>query len=103
MARPARRLVVGDIIQFGEQGRVCFGGEFAARVADMKPGGEVELVFSLDGPVLDEALAAVGDMPLPPYIARRRPAGEVDRQAYQTIYAREDGAGCCADSWLSFD
>ncbi|MGO8485138.1 S-adenosylmethionine:tRNA ribosyltransferase-isomerase, partial [Rhizobium leguminosarum] len=53
--------------------------------------GEVTLLFDLSGPSLDEAIAAVGHIPLPPYIAAKRPEDERDRSDYQTIYAREEG------------
>jgi S-adenosylmethionine:tRNA ribosyltransferase-isomerase len=52
----------------------------------------VELAFDLAGADLDAAIASVGQMPLPPYIAGRRAAEEADRRDYQTIYAAHDGA-----------
>ncbi|MFM1816637.1 MAG: hypothetical protein RLZ98_3332 [Pseudomonadota bacterium] len=91
-ARPAKRLAVGDLVQFSENGRVCMAGDLSARVLEKLDAGEVVLAFSLSGAYLDEALAALGDMPLPPYIASRRPAGPGDRDTYQTIYAAKDGA-----------
>lgn len=90
-ARPAKRLRIGDVIEFEPEGRVCFAGSLSARVT-AKADGEVTLAFSLSDAYLDEAVSAIGDMPLPPYIARRRPAGTTDRGTYQTIYASEDGA-----------
>jgi S-adenosylmethionine:tRNA ribosyltransferase-isomerase len=63
-----------------------------ARVVD-KPGGDEPLTLALwngsGGPV-DAALAACGHVPLPPYI--RRPDEPGDRERYQTVYARHDGA-----------
>ena len=41
---------------------------------------------------LDAAVAASGVMPLPPYIARRRPADARDAQDYQTMFAVRDGS-----------
>ena len=38
--------------------------------------GEVTLAFAFHGPVLDQAIEERGDMPLPPYIAGKRPADE---------------------------
>jgi len=52
--------------------------------------------------VLDEAIAALGQMPLPPYIASRRPADEADRADYQTVYAREIGAVAAPTAGLHF-
>ena len=89
--KPAKRLKPGDRIVFGAEGRVCLLGRLEATVAE-KEGGEATLAFDFSGPVLDEALTSLGDMPLPPYIASRRPADEADRQDYQTVYARREGA-----------
>ncbi len=47
------------------------------------------LSFDLSGPALDDAIATVGHIPLPPYIASKRPEDAQDRKDYQTIYARE--------------
>ena len=42
-----------------------------------------------------------GEMPLPPYL--RRPAEEIDRERYQTVYAREPGAVAAPTAGLHFD
>ena len=60
------------------------------------------LRFELSGPALDEAIATLGAMPLPPYIASRRPADEKDRSDYQTIFAREEGAVAAPTAGLHF-
>jgi S-adenosylmethionine:tRNA ribosyltransferase-isomerase len=64
--------------------------------------GEVELSFSLHGPYLDEAIEALGDPPLPPYIASRREPVPEDAERYQTIYARHDGAVAAPTAGLHF-
>ena len=71
-ARPAKKLAAGDIIRFGEEGKVCFLGQLDATVEAKGEGGEVTLSFAFHGPVLDQAIAERGDMPLPPYIAGKR-------------------------------
>ena len=71
-ARPAKRLAAGDRIRFGHDGRVCLLGTLDATVTEIGEAGEVELSFSLHGAYLDEAIAALGDPPLPPYIAGKR-------------------------------
>jgi S-adenosylmethionine:tRNA ribosyltransferase-isomerase len=101
-ARPAKRLQVGDLIRFGTEGRVCLLGVLDATVTAKDNNGEVELAFNLHGSFLDQAIAELGDMPLPPYIAARRPLGEDDRRAYQTIYARRDGAVAVPTAGLHF-
>jgi len=52
----------------------------------------VLLRFAFTGAALDEAVARLGETPLPPYIATRRAADARDRADYQTVYARRDGA-----------
>src|SRR4029079_7431365 len=42
------------------------------------------------GDSVDEAIAREGHVPLPPYI--KRDDAEVDRERYQTVFARVDGA-----------
>lgn len=101
-ARPAKRLKSGDRIRFGSEGRVCLLGELDAAVTERGEDGEVELAFSLHGAYLDEAIAALGDMPLPPYIALKRAPEDDDRTSYQTIYARNEGAVAAPTAGLHF-
>ena len=72
--RPAKKLAAGDVVRFGEEGKVCFLGQLDATVEDKGEGGEVTLSFAFHGPVLDQAIAERGDMPLPPYIASQAQA-----------------------------
>jgi S-adenosylmethionine:tRNA ribosyltransferase-isomerase len=101
-ARPGKRLEAGDLIRFGEQGRVCLLGELDATVAAKGDRGEVELAFNLTGAVLDEAVEQLGEVPLPPYIVSRRPAVATDRQDYQTVYAAREGAVAAPTAGLHF-
>ncbi len=102
LARPARRLKSGDRIVFGDQANVCLLGGLAATVEARGEEGEVTLRFELSGPALDEAIAALGAMPLPPYIASRRPPDAQDCSDYQTIFAREEGAVAAPTAGLHF-
>ena len=103
LARGARKLAVGDRVRFGTQNdNACMIAGLDATVAEKGESGEVVLTFDLAGPALDEAIAAVGHTPLPPYIASRRPADAIDRRDYQTIYAREDGAVAAPTAGLHF-
>jgi S-adenosylmethionine:tRNA ribosyltransferase-isomerase len=102
LARPAKRLAVGDVMRFGSEGRVCFLEQLDATVEAKGEGGEVTLGFAFHGPVLDQALAERGDMPLPPYIAGRRAADEQDRTDYQTMFAREEGSVAAPTAGLHF-
>ena len=101
-ARPGKRIKPGDRIEFGHGGDACLLGSLAATVEDKGEGGEVTLRFDLAGPALDEAIMAVGHIPLPPYIAAKRPEDAQDREDYQTIYAREEGAVAAPTAGLHF-
>ena len=100
--KPARKLAAGDVVRFGEEGRVCFLGQLDATVEAKGEGGEVMLAFAFHGPVLDQAIDERGDMPLPPYIAARRPPDERDRTDYQTLFARHEGSVAAPTAGLHF-
>jgi S-adenosylmethionine:tRNA ribosyltransferase-isomerase len=100
--KPAKRLAAGDVIRFGDEGRVCFLGQLDATVEDKGEGGEVTLSFAFHGPVLDQAIEERGDMPLPPYIAARRTPDERDRADYQTMFAQMDGSVAAPTAGLHF-
>jgi len=100
--KPGKRLAVGDIVRFGGEGRVCFLEQLDATVEAKGEGGEVTLAFAFHGPVLDQAIAERGVMPLPPYIAARRAADDRDRADYQTVFARDEGAVAAPTAGLHF-
>ena len=102
LAKPGKRLAVGDVVRFGGEGRVCLLEQLDATIEAKGEGGEVTLAFAFDGAVLDQALAERGNMPLPPYIASRRPADERDRADYQTMFARQDGSVAAPTAGLHF-
>ncbi|MFG1479594.1 tRNA preQ1(34) S-adenosylmethionine ribosyltransferase-isomerase QueA [Xanthobacter sp. V4C-4] len=100
-AKPAKRLKAGDVIRFGQAGNACLLGTLDARV-EARRDGEVDLAFELSGPALDAALAEVGHMPIPPYIAARRAEDARDRTDYQTLFARVDGSVAAPTASLHF-
>jgi len=102
LVKPARKLKPGDVVRFGEEGRVCFLGQLDATVEAKGEAGEVTFGFAFHGPVLDQAIAERGEMPLPPYIASRRAPDESDRTDYQTMFAREEGAVAAPTAGLHF-
>jgi S-adenosylmethionine:tRNA ribosyltransferase-isomerase len=81
---------------------MCLAGQLTAEVREKGDAGEVTLAFDLSGAFLDEALHAVGHIPLPPYIASKRPEDARDREDYQTVYAREEGAVAAPTAGLHF-
>jgi S-adenosylmethionine:tRNA ribosyltransferase-isomerase len=102
LVKPGKRLAVGDVVRFGSEGRVCFLDQLDATVETKGEGGQIKLAFAFHGAVLDQALAERGDMPLPPYIASRRPADEEDRTDYQTMFARDEGSIAAPTAGLHF-
>lgn len=101
--RPGKRLAPGDRVSFGEtEDRACALGALDATVVEKGEGGEILLAFDLAGPALDEAIKARGAMPLPPYIAAKRPEDDQDQTDYQTIYAQADGSVAAPTAGLHF-
>ena len=94
LAKPLRKLREGETISFSS--------ELSADVEAIRD-GQVQLRFNLTGPDFDAALAQAGAMPLPPYIAAKRPADEQDKTDYQTVWARHSGAVAAPTASLHFD
>ncbi|MEC8631353.1 MAG: tRNA preQ1(34) S-adenosylmethionine ribosyltransferase-isomerase QueA [Pseudomonadota bacterium] len=94
LAKPLRKVLEGEEIVFSPDlsGTVTRKGET-----------DLDLAFNLSGDDFDAALAAAGAMPLPPYIAAKRPADEQDKDDYQTVFARHSGAVAAPTASLHFD
>lgn len=73
-----------------------------ATVTEKSEDGLVTLRFDCSGPVLDDAIRNVGVMPLPPYIAAKRPEDDRDRSDYQTVFAEHDGSVAAPTAGLHF-
>ena len=91
--RNARRVRIGDMIDFGE-------GVHASAV-ERDQAGAILLSFHGDDPV-EALLDRAGKMPLPPYIASKRPADADDDDDYQTMFAQEKGAVAAPTASLHF-
>jgi S-adenosylmethionine:tRNA ribosyltransferase-isomerase len=91
--RNAKRVREGDVIDFGH-GVTATAGE---RGLD----GSLLLTFAGDEPV-EILLGRAGHVPLPPYIAGRRPTDARDAEDYQTMFAREAGAVAAPTAALHF-
>ncbi|WP_330084824.1 tRNA preQ1(34) S-adenosylmethionine ribosyltransferase-isomerase QueA [Methylocystis iwaonis] len=107
LMRPAKKLVVGDEVRFFRHfvADAPLNDEAASLVAHVEAKGaegEITLSFALSGPALDAAIEALGEMPLPPYIAGKRAADERDETDYQTVFAREAGAVAAPTAGLHF-
>jgi S-adenosylmethionine:tRNA ribosyltransferase-isomerase len=102
LVKPAKKLVPGDRVRFGNEGRVCLLGHLDAEVEHKGDDGEVTLSFSFHGPMLDQAIADLGSPPLPPYIASKRAPDERDVGDYQTMFAVNEGAVAAPTAGLHF-
>jgi len=91
--RNARRVRIGD--------RIDFGAKVSAIAAERGEDGSILLDFEGDEPV-ELLLERAGRMPLPPYIAGKRPADARDLDDYQTMFAREKGAVAAPTAALHF-
>jgi S-adenosylmethionine:tRNA ribosyltransferase-isomerase len=91
--RNAKRVRDGD--------RIDFGAGVSAIAGEKGEDGSLLLTFEGEEPV-ERLLDRVGRMPLPPYIAGRRPADERDSEDYQTLFAREEGAVAAPTAALHF-
>ena len=94
LAKPLRKVNVGEVIRFSEQ--------LFANVA-AKTETDLTLASNQAGEAFDAALAEAGVMPLPPYIAAKRPADDQDRTDYQTVFARHAGAVAAPTASLHFE
>jgi S-adenosylmethionine:tRNA ribosyltransferase-isomerase len=91
--RNARRVKVGD--------HVDFGAGLTGIALERGDDGALRWRFIADGPI-ESAMARAGQMPLPPYIASKRPTDERDAADYQTLHAAKDGAVAAPTAGLHF-
>ena len=94
LVKPLRKVSIGEVIRFSDA--------FSATMLE-KENGQAVLEFNLTGADFDAALMDVGAMPLPPYIASRRPADAQDNHDYQTVFAKETGSVAAPTASLHFD
>ncbi|PWG18111.1 tRNA preQ1(34) S-adenosylmethionine ribosyltransferase-isomerase QueA [Salibaculum griseiflavum] len=94
LVKPLRKLKEGE--------EVVFSPDLSATM-EGREDGQARLRFNLTGEDFDAALEAAGQMPLPPYIAAKRPADAADKTDYQTIWAKETGAVAAPTASLHFE
>lgn len=93
LARPAKRLKIGKKVMFGEK--------LTAEILEKTEEGRCLVRFEANGN-FDEILDEVGKTPLPPYIKREKDAIDIDRERYQTVFARQRGAIAAPTAGLHF-
>jgi S-adenosylmethionine:tRNA ribosyltransferase-isomerase len=94
------RVLVKGNVNPGQRVAFAGGGEGAFLAPDAD--GRARLRLTPDDPAW---LDRVGEVPLPPYIAKARGAdgaGVEDRSRYQTVYARADGSVAAPTAGLHF-
>lgn len=94
LVKPLKKVRDGEVVRFSD----ALSAEVMGR-AD----GQAFVKFNLSGDDFDAALNAAGAMPLPPYIAAKRPADEADKTDYQTAWAKHQGAVAAPTASLHFD
>ena len=90
LVKPARRIHVGDIVNFAE-------GLLRVKCVETFTEGICHFEFIYEG-VLLEILDHIGSMPLPPYIHEKLE----DQSRYQTVYAKEVGSAAAPTAGLHF-
>ncbi len=91
--RNGKRLRSGDLVEFP--------AGVAATAEARHEDGSWTLHFG-GSELVEVLLERAGRMPLPPYIAGKRPADEADRSDYQTMFAAADGAVAAPTAALHF-
>ncbi|MEQ6247762.1 tRNA preQ1(34) S-adenosylmethionine ribosyltransferase-isomerase QueA [Sulfitobacter sp. HNIBRBA3233] len=94
LVKPLKKLKTGETVVFSDD---------LSATLEAVSDGQALLRFNLTGDDFDTALNAAGAMPLPPYIAAKRPADARDRVDYQTVWARNKGAVAAPTASLHFD
>ncbi|MGH1413071.1 MAG: tRNA preQ1(34) S-adenosylmethionine ribosyltransferase-isomerase QueA [Pelagimonas sp.] len=94
LVKPLKKLKEGEEVRFSDD---------LSATLEAKEDGQGRLRFNLTGDDFDAALNAAGAMPLPPYIAAKRPADAQDHEDYQTVWARNTGAVAAPTASLHFD
>ena len=96
LVRPGRKIAIGERLEFpAPEGMIVLRAE----VLERGPYGERLLQFDPCPNFLD-VLERIGHIPLPPYI--RREDAAVDRERYQTVFARARGSVAAPTAGLHF-
>jgi len=103
----AKRLKAGDVIRFYTADITAEDSDFAAEVLQKDDEDGVLIRFTCPDGALDKKLEQYGSMPLPPYIKRDKPLLGLwnpynDKEDYQTVYAKNEGAVAAPTAGLHF-
>lgn len=96
LVHPGQRMKPGRRVRFERGGHVLLG-----EVLEQRFFGRRRLRLWTDGPLpVMAVIEAIGHIPLPPYI--KRPDLDLDRERYQTVFARETGSIAAPTAGLHF-
>jgi S-adenosylmethionine:tRNA ribosyltransferase-isomerase len=102
MVRPGKNARIGTVIFIGQSNAAPAENSISAEVLEKNPEGHYRLRFGGGGD-LKQLLNALGEVPLPPYIARHRTEQlPEDKERYQTVFARNDGSVAAPTAGLHF-
>lgn len=90
LVKPGKKARVGAVISFGE-------GILTGEIIEILEDGNRIIRFTYDG-IFEEVLDQLGEMPLPPYITHKL----VDKNRYQTVYAKKEGSAAAPTAGLHF-
>lgn len=90
LVKPGKKLKIGTEVEFGN-------GELRCKIVDIIEDGNRVVEFIYEG-IFEEILDKLGEMPLPPYIKEKL----VDKNKYQTVYAKYDGSVAAPTAGLHF-
>lgn len=103
----SKRLRIGDEIRFYTADISAVDSRFSAQVVKKDQEDGVLIKFNCSADDLGKLLEQYGSMPLPPYIKRDRPLAGLwnpynDKEDYQTVYAKHEGAVAAPTAGLHF-
>jgi S-adenosylmethionine:tRNA ribosyltransferase-isomerase len=93
---------IGNLKRWGDHYKLRITKDelnISAKLID-RENGIVEFEWSPSHLSFSEVVKSIGDIPLPPYIIRK--TENEDRERYQTVYSREDGAVAAPTAGLHF-
>ena len=92
LVKPARKVRIGN--------RLIIADKIGCDVIDNTISGGRVVKFDDNGRDFFDLVNEVGDSPLPPYISR--PTEDIDKERYQTVYAKKTGAVAAPTAGLHF-
>ena len=107
----SKRLHIDDTITFYTDEITPENSDFTAQILEKKADDGIRLKFNCAPQDLGKQLEKYGSMPLPPYIKRNKPSTDgktslwsrySDKENYQTIYAKYEGAVAAPTAGLHF-